>query len=257
MSGFIGAGDVYLNPYNAAGVLQGWGSKLYAARFEVQANAELQELTSKGRDDYGQVIGSVSIQQPADFRMTLRDADKDALTLLFLGSSAALSVAGAAITDEVLNIKKGKSGRTAKGHISATTLTSSPAGTNYVLGTDYTISNARLGLITPIAGSSLETAVNAAGANGLNLLIDYTYATLSGTTITGGTQPSLRAQVMFDGKNVESGEALECEVWEVVMRPDAGFDFLGDDWAEVPLTGRMKTPSGKSGPFEIRFPVAS
>lgn len=258
MSGFIGAGNVLLNPKDpATGLYKGWTASLYASRFEVQANAEIKELTSKGRDDYGQVIGSVSQQQPATFSMTLRDADKDAITLLFLGTQSALSVTGASITDESINLKSGRRARTAKGHISAVVLTSDPSGTTYVEGTDYTIENARLGMIAVVAGSSLATAVSGAGSAGLNLLIDYTHATLSGVKITGATQPSLRAHVLFDGKNIESGEALECEVWEVVLTPEAGFDFLADDWNEVPLNGRMVTPVGKTAPFEIRFPLAA
>lgn len=258
MSGFIGAGDILLNPKDpATGAYRGWTGKLYASRFALQASAELKELTSKGREDYGQVIGSVAVQQPATFNMTLRDADKDAITLLFLGTQGANSVPGGSVTDEVIVAKPGRRMRTAKGNISATVLTSSPSGTTYVLGTDYTVENARLGMIAVVPGSSLATAVNAAPATGLNLLIDYAHAAEGGVKISGATQPSLRAQVLFDGKNFESGEAVVAEIWEAVLTPEAGFDFLADDWNEIPLSGRMVTPAGKTAPFEVRYPTVA
>lgn len=258
MSGFIGAGDILLNPKDpATGAYRGWTGKLYGSRFALQASAELKELTSKGREDYGQVIGSVAVQQPATFQLTLRDADKDAITLLFLGTQAAHSVAGGSVTDEVVNAKAGRRIRTAKGNISTVVLTSSPAGTTYVLGTDYTIENARLGMLAVVAASSLAIAVAAAGTAGLNLLVDYAHAAEGGVKISGATQPSLRAQVLFDGKNFESGEAVVCEIFEAVLTPEAGFDFLADDWNEIPLNGRMVTPVGRTAPFEVRYPTVA
>lgn len=255
MSGFIGAGNVLLNPKSPAGVFLGWSPSLYASRFEVETPSELKELVSKGRDDFGQVIGSVAIQQPGTFNMTLRDANKDAITLLFLGTQSALSVAGASVVDEVVVARSGRRIRAAKGHISATVLTNAAGSTTYVLNTDYRVENARLGMLAIIEGSSLDAAVDATGDTGLSLKLDYAHASLTGTRITGATQPSLRAWVLFDGKNVESGEALEAEVWEVVLTPTGGFDFLADDWNEVPLEGRMVTPVGKTSPFEVRYPV--
>lgn len=258
MSGFIGAGDILLNPKDpTTGAFLGWTPKLYGSRFLLQAAAELRELTSKGRADYGQVIGSVSIQQPATFQVTLRDADKDAITLMFLGTQSANTVASGSVTDELVRARTGRRIRTAKGNISSVVITSSPSGTSYVSGTDYTIENARLGMIAVVPGSSLATAVAATGDTGLPLLVDYAHAAEGGVKISGATQPSLRAQVLFDGKNFESGEAVVCEIFEAVLTPEAGFDFLADDWNEIPLNGRMVTPVGKTAPFEIRYPTTA
>jgi hypothetical protein len=258
MAGFLGSGDVLINRKNpTTGLFEGWSEKLYASAFEPRANAERQELLSKSRDGFGQAIGSVSLQRSPTFRMTLRDANKEAITLLFLGDEATFTQAAASVTDELVRAYAGKQIRVAKRSISAVVLTSSPAGTNYVLGTDYEVTNARLGMISVIAGSSLATAVNGAGAAGLPLLVDYSHAAMSGYSIRGATQPSLRAWIMFDGKNQESQEDVECEVYEVVLTPDAGFDFLADGWNEVPLTGTMITPAGKTMPFEVRTIKAS
>ncbi len=257
MSGFIGSGDVLFNAKDpATGLFRGWVGPLYASVFEPRANAERRSLPSKGRNDYGQNIGSVTIGGEPTFRMTLRDANKDTIRLLFLGTETAFTQANTAVTDELVRAFPGQLIRVANRNISSPVLTSSPLGTNYVLNTDYRVLNARMGFLEVIAGSSLATAVATAGAAGLPLLVDYARATTGGWSIAAATQPSLRAWILFDGKNQESGADIECEIWEVVLTPDAGFDFLADDWNEVPLTGAMVTPPGKTNPFEVRGLVA-
>jgi len=39
----------------------------------------------------------------------------------------------------------------------------------------------------------------------------------------------------------------------VILTPNAEFGFLADDWNELPLTGRMKTPLGRTEPFVVDF----
>jgi hypothetical protein len=109
-----------------------------------------------------------------------------------------------------------------------------------------------MGFLSINTPSTLATHVAAAGAAGLPLVTGYTRAATSGWNIAAATQPSLRASILFDGRNQESGADIECEIFEVVLTPDAGFDFLADDWNEVPLTGAMVTPVGRTMPFEVR-----
>ena len=321
MSGFLGSGNVLINQKDpVTGVFRGLVGPLYAKVFEPRANAERKSLLSKGRSDFGQSIGSVSIAGEPTFRMTLTNADKQAITLLFLGTESAFSQASGSVVAESLSawpdkllrlanrnitvpVLKG-AGAVFTGAIATTTLTVTAmtsgvirvgqvltgtgvtvgttitalgtgtgglgtytvstsqtaasttvtaTGPTYALGTDYTVDNARMGLLKVTAGSSLATHIAAApAATGMALLVDYTRAATSGYVIAAGTQPSLRASILFDGRNQESGEDVECEIWEVVLTPDAGFDFLADDWQEVPLTGTMVTPTGKTNPFEVR-----
>jgi len=39
-----------------------------------------------------------------------------------------------------------------------------------------------------------------------------------------------------------------------VISSSAAFDFMADKFNEIPLTGRLKTPVGKTEPFEVRLP---
>lgn len=255
MAGFLGSGNVLINQKDpTTNAFKGWVGPLNASVFEPRANAERKSLLSKDHDTYGQSIGSVSIAGEPTFRMTLRDANKDAIRLIFLGTETAYTQVATAITDESVTAYADQLIRVANRNISTVVVTSDPAGTAYVLDTDYRLStkNARMGFIEVIPGSDLADDIAAAGAAGLPLLVDYARLATTGWNIQAATQPSLRAWIMFDGKNQESGEYVECEIWEVVLTPDSGFDFLADDWNEVPLTGSMVTPAGKAGPFEVR-----
>lgn len=255
MAGFLGAGKVLINPKDpVTNAFKGWDGPYHASVFEPRANAERRSLLSRDYDSYGQAIGSATIPGEPTFRMTLRDADKNGLRLLFLGTEAAFSQASTAITDESVTAYANQLIRVANRNISTVVVTSDPAGTTYVLDTDYRITarNARLGFIEVIAGSDLATDIAAAGATGLPLLVDYARAATTGWNVKAATQSSLRAWLLFDGRNIEAQTDVECEVWEVILTPDAGFDFLADDWNEVPLTGTMVTPAGKDAPFEVR-----
>lgn len=132
------------------------------------------------------------------------------------------------------------------------TLTGAGGNPTYVEGTDYAV-NRRLGLVQVIAGSALATAVAAAAAPGLALLAGYEHLAISGSRVRGAVQPQLRAWVKFDGKNFADGRPVIAEAYEVILTPNAEFDFLADDWNELPLTGRMKTPLGRTEPFVVDF----
>lgn len=254
--GFIGSGDVYLNAVDpTTGQYTGWVNAGDADQFSIKPNVEIKELESKGKGTYGQVIETVALQKPADLEITWVEANAANLTLAFMGKMTAINQSSGTAADEAVTLKPGGGSQLAKQNISATgiVLTSSPAGTTYVLGTDYTV-NYVLGLLFAVPGSSLATAVAAAGAAGLPLLIDYTYNAIGGSLIQGAVQPSLRCSVRLDGENAaDKGKPVVVTVHEAVLSPDSAFDFLAPDWNNVKLKGRMKTPVGKTEPFTVEF----
>lgn len=261
--GFIGSGDVYLNPFDPdTGLQTGWVYAGDADKFAIKPNSEIKERESKGRNTAGQVVATVAVQKPAELSITFSEANADNLTLAFMGKRSAINIAGAVVVDEVLTFKTtggaATGASTAKTNLTtaAITLTSSDAATTYTKDVDYTV-NYRMGLILPIAGSALATAIIAAGAGGLATKIDYTSGAIGGTKIKGGTNAQLRTAVKFDGKNQVDGSPALANVWEAVLTPQGEFDFLKDDWNDVQLQGRMSTPLGKDAPFEVDLAVLS
>lgn len=245
--GFIGAGDVMLNPYTVGNAQSGYEAVTKAGKLEIKPNSEIKELPSKGRDDYGQVLATVSINKPADFSLTLTRVDATALKLMFMAESEAISQSSATVTDEAVVAKLEKWARLTKRNIQAGgfSITNTAEDVTYVKDVDYEI-NYRLGMVRPLDAGSI-TADQA-------LKVNYTANAISGTRLLGAKKPSLRCSVLLDGKNLVDDSPVLAEVFEATLTPQAGFDFFADDWNECVLEGRMATPIGKTSPFIVEFP---
>ncbi len=256
MAGINGALDAFFNFENSAGVYAGWSQRVHCSQFQLDTPSELQELLSKGRDDYNQVVGSVALPQPSSFNFTLRGGELQMFRMTWLASQGTFAQASGTVTDELVNVQATTMRfKVAGRQISSVTVTSSPAGTTYVAGTDYTLSNARLGFFDVIPGSALATAVAAAGAAGLNLLVDYTRASISGgIQMKGAASPNIIAQVIGDGINRENLKPFDIFIPRAIIAPQGGIDLLAEGFAEAQFTARMVTVAPYTSPFEATFP---
>lgn len=241
--GYLGAGDVYLQFISGNTVGDRLGP-FECSKFEIKPNVELKEAKSKGKNSYGQVIETVALQQPADFTMTLTEVNRATLELALLGTTTSVTQASGTITDEVLVAKLDAWVPLSKFAFNgALTVTNSAGSTTYVEGTDYIV-NRDMGWIKAITGGAITDAQS--------LKVDGAYLAKSGTDIHGATQAQSRVRVIFDGKNYADNLPVQVTVYELVIAADSAFDFLSDDFAEVELPGRMKTPTGYTEPFLVR-----
>lgn len=241
--GFLGAGDVYIERI-VGGVAQGLKGPFYADKFQIKPNVDIKELVSKGRDDYGQTLESVALQKPADFTLELKEVNKESMALALLGTQAAVSQGSGTLTDQEVTTKADCWVSVSKQALGATiTVKDSATGLiTYAEGTDYVL-NRQLGLI-----KALSTGAIAADAH---VDVSGTYSAISGTVINGATSADVRARFLFDGINQADGLPCIVEVYEGVIAANSAFDFLANDFANVSLPGKMKTPSGKSEPFTV------
>lgn len=245
--GFLGAGNLMARMYNpATGQFDQWTGPYETTKFEVKPNSDLKEMVSRGRDTYGQVIESVPLPKPADFSVTFAEVNKESLAMALFGTNATLAQGSGTITDEVITAIKGKWIQLSKGNIGEAgfVVTNSGATVTYVLGTDYEV-NYRLGMVHILTGGSIADATS--------IKVDFTYNAISGTTVSGGTQSQVRAQFKLDGINFADQLPVIVDVWEAVLTPDSAFDFLQDNFAEIALKGRLKTPTGKTEPFTVQL----
>ena len=243
--GFLGAGDVYINLL-VNNVKQGMKGPYYANKFEIKPNVDKKELTSKGRNDYGQVLESVPLQKPAEFTLELNEVNKESMVIALLGTTAQRTQTSGTLTAEDIVAKLGtwvplsKQGFTA----AALTVTNSTASTTYVEGTDYVV-NRQLGWVKPLESGAItaDEALKVSGA----------YGAISGTIISGATKTDIRAEIVFDGINQADGLPCIVTVREAIIAADAAFDFLADDFNTVNLPGTMKTPTGSAEPFTVEL----
>lgn len=254
MSGFLGSGDLYYNRV-VGGVDQGWLRMGNATKMEIKENTELKERKSKGKATYGQVLDSVAVKQPAELAITLDDLDKDVLAMAFLGDVTDIDVTGASIIDE--GHATGKYGgfvRLAFGNVSNVVVTDSATGLiTYAPNVDYKVVSADTGMIQLLKGDGTDDiAEDEAYDDGVSgLKISYDYGTFTGSKVSGGTTSSIKVGLLLDGENFADQTKVNVDVWEAVLAPQTGIDFLQDDFATLDLNGTLNTPDGATSAYEV------
>jgi len=247
--GFLGAGDLYIARYNPAiGAFEDFDGPFESTQFQIQPNSELKEMSSRGRDTYGQVIESVPLPQPSDFSVTLAEVNRDSLALALFGTASIVNQGAGTMAAVPVTLSIGKWVEIGHQNVVAAGLV---VGENtmvdpdvYVLGVDYEV-NYRLGMIRALTTGSLT--------HGQIVKVSGTYNAITGTAISGATQTQLRAKFRLDGVNFADQLPVIVDVWEAILTPESAFDFLQSEFAEIALTGRLKTPAGKGEPFRVEL----
>lgn len=244
--GFLGAGSVYARFYNPTTATFGdWEGPFETGKFEIKVSSDLKEMVSKSKEQYGQVIESVTIPKPNDFSIELTEVNKTSMATALAGTLTTFSQSSGSITDEAITAKLDKwVALTKENFTDSIVITNSAGTTTYVEGDDYLV-NYRLGWIKALSTGDIT--------EGQSLKVDGTHNATSGTTISGATKTQIRAQFKFDGVNFADQLPCIVDCAEAVISPDAAFDFLKDDFNTVPLQGRLKTPAGATAPFTVKL----
>ena len=79
------------------------------------------------------------------------------------------------------------------------------------------------------------------------------YGAVGGTLIRGATNSQIRAKFRLDGVNFADQLPVIVDVWEAIISADSAFDFLSNEFASISLPGRLKTPTGKTEPFQVQL----
>lgn len=215
---FIGKGKVYLDGRQVGNV-----TSLSLAIEEEKI--ELKDYTSSGGGNYNSLTRIDSVGMDA----ILSDYSADNLSIGLFGTTSA--VAAGAIVDESITAPADLTGnplvKTAKviDTSVAPVVTSDPAGTTHVEGTDYEISSAGI-IITDGGGISASDP----------LLVDYTNKAVD--VIEALTTSAQEYELIFDGLNeAQSGDPVVITIFRAKFGPTAGLEMIGDEFGEITLTG--------------------
>jgi hypothetical protein len=244
--GFLGAGGVQLSLI-VGGIALGYGAPRETSKFEIKPNSELKELSGKNKEAYGQPIEAVAIGKSADVSITLREADYENLKLSFMGTDGVgINQSSATVLDEVVVMKIGKFTELVNRNLASTglVLTDSTGTTPYAKDVDYEVIYLT-GMVRALEGGAITELESCK--------VDYTAGAMTSKKIMGATQTSIRAKILFNGKNLADETPVLVTCWEGVFTPDSAFDLLADDFGEVTLSGKLKVPAGKTSPFEVDF----
>jgi len=102
---FLGAGDTYIDWLKTDGSKNGLDFAGNATALSIQSNAEVKEQTGKGRDNYGQVIATATINSPPSLSLTLNQLNMKTIAMAMLGSLDGVDVSAGSVTAEEVTIE--------------------------------------------------------------------------------------------------------------------------------------------------------
>lgn len=228
----LGKGQVFFDRFDAAGLSTG---------MKHLGNVETFELTTA--DDNVDKFSSMSAGAPLYKRVNRRrtitlkitgdEFHPENMALVTMGSQSTLAQAATAVVAEPISPATfpGTYYATKKlGPITAVVLHF--GATVGVLGVDYAIINAAVGVVRILPGTILTGAVT----------IDYTptvYATPSGPQVVhGGVSGIVQGHIMFLG-DPSTGPKVKVDVWNCNISPDGAVGLISDDYATMGLTAAV------------------
>jgi len=126
--------------------------------------------------------------------------------------------------------------------VSALVITNADGSTTYVSGTDYELDSAP-GMVKILADGNIT--------EGQALDVVYDYAAITGTKMEGGGNPTIKGRLKMDGENLATGERIELDIYEAQIVPTGGVDFMSEDFVNIPLEGRIITPTGNTTGYDV------
>lgn len=254
LKAYAGSGTVFMAPVNSSGVKTAGYRKVGTAYpLSVQVKTDQIKKRSREVETAGQIIaGRVKIADDGmTGSLTLHEWNAANLAWALSGTATAQSTSGASVTDEAITMPvPGEwtqlGGATPRRNVSSVVVTSSPAGTTYVAGTDYEV-DAVTGLITSVAGGALAAGTVAT-------LVDYTYATLSGYRVDIGSNVTIRVAILAHLYDEFRAEHYTLELDSAVLATNTPINFISeeDSTGELLEFGMiLETLSGATSPGRV------
>ena len=235
-------GSVYLSRFlnGVWGPMQG---PIESTRFAIKSNVTRKEQESRARGTFGQVIAAVNVPAPSDFSVTFTEGTPAVMAMGLAGTVAVLASTGGTLTAaDVVTVPNAWVALTKAALTGPAVVTNAGATVTYVEGTDYML-NRTLGLL-----KALSTGAIVASAT---VKLTTSYAAISGSRIDALVTADVRVRLVLDGRNLADGADCVVTVHEAVLAAEAVVDFLSGNFIDVPLTGRLVTPVGKTSPVQV------
>lgn len=237
---YIGRGEVYVDRLDASRARTGERMVGVCDSFTISIADELRDKYDTTQAS-SPLLKSVNVRRTPEVSMLLSEWNPENLELAFMGTRNNFAQTGSSTTNYVPPAARVKKGYwfpvespigTPRRSISAVVVTGPAATPVYVLTTDYLV-DAVSGRIYVVPGGAI--------ADGAGLEVDFTWATITGSTlpyVRGGVSNVIEAFVRVIGKPA-AGPTMECQIWVASLTPDGETDFFGDDYGEFRIRGRV------------------
>ena len=87
------------------------------------------------------------------------------------------------------------------------------------------------------------------------LHIDYAYASETSDKVEGGTDSNIIVKILFAGLNQADQTRAIVDVFEAVLSPTTGVDFLSPDFTSIELAGTANVPTGGTAAYTVQLNV--
>lgn len=238
---FIGAADAYVDILTDTGLPTGLDLQGNCTEFTPKPDSERKEQTANGRNNYGQVLASVTLPKPMTAKITFNQLKQSLFAAAFFGTNSAFTQAAGILTDEPVTTIEDRWVEVGKLKLSSVVVENTGGTVTYVMGTDYEL-NANLGMIKAIAGGAITPGqvVNVSG----------THAAINGTQMKAMTKSNVRIRVKLDGQNFADGREFISDIYQMRLNPTSEFSFVGNDFVNVSFDGVLETPPGYLEPMK-------
>lgn len=244
MSGLLCAGDVYFNRLDASGNPLGLVALGNTSKFAIKESADQKIRTSRGRSTYGQALDVVFVKKPSEISIAGDEFDANGLAIALLGDVSTLTQSSGTATAEAVTAKLGYWVPLAHGRVSSVVVKDATDATTYVAGTDYLV-NAELGMIQALTGGTIT--------DGATIHVSYSYAAITGSAISGSTQPTVKGALVLDGVNLATQKPVIVRVDQASLAPNKEVDFKSGDFAGLELVGILATLPNKTSPYTVEL----
>lgn len=183
---------------------------------------------------------SVPLEVTRTGSLTTDSIRRENIAYFFFGTSETVAQSAVASAPESFtsvspgtSLKVGITNNNLTGYfgITVTTVTSDPAGTTYVLGTDYTVTG-DMGMINILEdGAILE---------GDDIIVTYAVEAKSRDRIVSGSEP-VEGAMMYEAKNPK-GRQYSYFLPYVKVTPNGDYNLKGDEWQTLPLSIEVLKP---------------
>lgn len=231
----LGRGKVYFDRFDNVGAALGLRYLGDVSKLEFTMNDEKAKIYDYAKAT-APLLAEVVTRREVSVAMTLHEYTRENLALALMGEESRYQQITGSVVNESLSpsILKGRVYQLANRN--ATSIVVKRGAANLVLGTDYDVVDASLGLIHIREGSATVVDGDA------DITASYTKSTIGQPgleRVLGAKSSQIIGKLVFVG-DPGAGPAMDAEVWKLSISSEGALGFItGGDFASIELTGEV------------------
>jgi hypothetical protein len=231
----LGRGKIYFDRW-LPGTTTPTGARMVgdADKFDIVPSVQTKDRYASTKNTATK-LATVNISQQHMLQIQMGEYDPENVAIALLGDTASVTQTATPVTAESLtsSVVLGRIYQTAKRLITAITVHQLPS-TVLVLGTDYEVEDATMGLIRILPTSVTVTA-------GSGITIDYTPTAIVApglTKVSAGLESKIDGKLLFVGDPAQ-GHQWDAEFWHVRFTPNGALALITSDFADIPVQAEV------------------